>query len=147
MKTALTWTVEAANEVSHVTVTACPVGSTGTLAQPPMSPSPLLKSTAPEGGASPALAVTVAIRVTGWFVTGAVGKTLSCVSVSTATAAVAAEIAVVVPALSLAISWTRIVWPMSGALSRYVVLVGALKAGVLSVIAQWIPAVSHRCQW
>ena len=100
-----------------MTVTLWPLGRTGSFEQPLTAFPPLLNVTVPVGGAPVTLAVTVAIMVTVWLATGAVGNTSSPVVLSTVTSGVGAELAVDWPALFLAVSCTMIVCPASAAVS------------------------------
>jgi hypothetical protein len=118
-KSAVSDGVEAPNEVWQDTVTLWPVGATGRSEQPLITFPPFLKITAPDGLASLALAVTVAIRVSIWFVTGPGGDVVSPVSVLIVTTAVGRELAGALgPELLDAVSCTTIVWPVSAAVRR-----------------------------
>jgi hypothetical protein len=73
VNTALSCAVDAANEVEQATVALRPSGTAGMLAQPPIAAPPLSNVTVPHSAVLLVPAVTVAISVTFWLVTGALG--------------------------------------------------------------------------
>jgi hypothetical protein len=92
VKTAVSSAVEAANDVRQTTVTLWPVGVTDTFAHPRISLPPLLNETAPDGAPALTLEVTVAIKVSVSFATGAFGDANRVVVLAAVTTAVSAEL-------------------------------------------------------
>jgi hypothetical protein len=84
--------VEAPNDVPQITVTLWPVGVTDTFAHPLIVLPRFLNAIAPDGAAALTLDVTVAIRVTASFATGAFGDTNRAAVLGVVTTAVGAEL-------------------------------------------------------
>ena len=124
VKTAVSCAADAANEVEHATVALGPLGTTGIFAHPPIAPPLSSNVTAPHRAVLPLVTeVTVAISVTAWFVTGAVGDASNAVVVGCEAAGVGAGtmtavlllLAEVFPPGPFAVTTQTIVKPMSAA--------------------------------
>jgi hypothetical protein len=124
VKTAVSCAADAANEVEHATVALWPLGVTGMFTHPPIAPPPSSNVTAPHRAVLPLVTeVTVAISVTPWFVTGAVGEDSNAVVVgceaggvgAAATAPVFLLLAEALPPGPFAVTTQTIVVPMSAA--------------------------------
>lgn len=124
VKTAVICAADAANEVEHATVALGPLGTTGMFTHPAIAPPPSSYVTAPHRAVLAVVTeVTVAISVTPWFVTGAVGDASNAVVVGCEAGGVGAPtmtavlllLAEVFPPGPFAVTAQTIVKPMSAA--------------------------------
>jgi hypothetical protein len=92
VKAAVSSAVEAPNDVRQTIVALWPVGVTERFAHPLIALPPLLNVTAPDGAAALTLEVTVAIKISVSFATGAFDEVTRVVLVDAVTTAVGAEL-------------------------------------------------------
>jgi hypothetical protein len=121
LNTARSCAVDAANDVEQATVALRPLGTAGMLAQPGIAPAPFSNVTVPHRAVLLVPAVTVAINVTLWLVTGALGVASSPVVVGWEAAGICATVTTpngplgleALPPGPVAVTTQRIVLPTS----------------------------------